>query len=245
MDQFGCNTMTKRTKHIFLFVTIAFLVTTAGVPAALSVGDQTVFWIAQADKIEAETKAKRSSGKLILGPDLNIYIVFIEGQEFVLPEPAMGYISGVPRDLTTEEAESNLIQFATIEAWDTWLKCLEAREQVKKDEMAEEQANLICADADEKSAILLQVTALAMLENPFADPQEWEEQLSKAEQNLISAQIARENAIAAGASLDFETAEGFTPFVGSDIDPLTAVPTQTTWLRNQEEPQASPFGATQ
>ena len=132
MDQFGCNTMTKRTKYIFLFVTIAFLVTTAGVPVALSVGDQTAFWIAQADKNEAVSKAKRSSGKLILGPDLKIYIVFIEGQEFVLPEPAMGYISGVPRDLTTEEAESNLIQFATIEAWDTWLKCLEAREASQK-----------------------------------------------------------------------------------------------------------------
>ena len=95
--------------------------------------------------------------------------------------------------------------------------------------MGEEQANLICADADEKSAILLQVTALAMLENPFADPQEWEEQLSEAEQALMVARIARQKAIAAGASLDYETAEGFTPFVGSDIDPLTAVPTQTTW----------------
>jgi len=236
--------MTMGSKFIFLFVTIAFLVTTAGVTAAISVEDQTGYWLAQADKNEAQSKAKRSSGKLILGPDLNIYIVFIKGQEFVLPEPAMGYVSGVPRDLTTEEADSNLIQFATMEAWNTWLRCLEAREKVKKDEMGEEQANLICADANEKSAILTKVTALTMLENPFADPQEWEDQLSDAEQNLIDAQNDKQDAIAAGASLDYETAEGFTPFVGSDIDPLTAVPTQTTWQRNQVDLEATPSGLT-
>jgi hypothetical protein len=227
-----------------LWIQIVLFCVMANIPMAWGVGSRSDEWLAQTDKNTAESQGKRSSGKLILGPDLEIYIVFIEGQEYVLPEPAMGYVSGVPRDLTTEEAESNLIQFATFEAWNTWMRCLEAREKVKKKEMEEEQANLVCADADEKSAILTQVTALAMLENPFADPQEWENQLSQAEQKLIDAQIARENALAAGASLDFETAEGFTPFVGSDIDPLTAVPTQTTWLRNQDVPEVSPSAAT-
>lgn len=227
-----------------LWLQIVFFCVMANIPMAWGVGSDSDGWLAQTDKSTAEPQGKRSSGKLILGPDLEIYIVFIEGQEYVLPEPAMGYVSGVPRDLTTEEAEANLIQFATFEAWNTWMRCLEAREKVKKGEMEEEQANLVCAEADEKSAILTQVTALAMLENPFADPQEWEDQLSQAEQKLIDARVAKQSAIDAGASLDFETAEGFTPFVGSDIDPLTGVPTQTTWENLPQQEAASPSLAT-
>ena len=73
------------------------------------------------------------------------------------------------------------------EAWDAWLRCLEAKEKSKNKEIPEEQANLVCADAREKNAALAQGTALAMLENPLSDQQEWEQILSEAEQELLAA----------------------------------------------------------
>jgi hypothetical protein len=229
-----------------IIISILLLYSTTSVPATQAVEDQTIYRLAQTNQNEAQPEEKKAAGKLILGPDLRIYIVFVKGQEFVLPEPAMGYISGVSRDLTPEEAEANLIQFATLESWNTWLRCLEARDKSKKKEISEDQANLVCADADEKSAILKKVTALAMLKNPFADPEEWEEQLSEAEQALVVTQIAKRKAIARGATLDSETAEGFTPYVGFEGDNFAVVPTETTWNRGDQIDQTtSPAGFTQ
>jgi hypothetical protein len=168
---------------------------------------------------------------LAIGPK-GIYIFFFSGENTVFPQTAKGFISGVPRDLTQEEADANIIQYHTIEAWDAWLRCLEAKEKSENQEIPEEQANLACADAREKNAILLQVTALAMLENPLSDQQEWEQTLSEAEQELLAAQEDRQAAIDAGA--EPYTAETFTTEILPDLEPQIAVPIQTTTDKPEE-----------
>lgn len=239
--------MIKRLTNLSLiFFSIGLVCTLANVPAAVGIENPSAYMLAQLKNSDEASQEIRSAGKLILGPDLEIYIIFSKGEK--IAEPIRGFISGIPRDLTQEEAEANVIQFATLEAWNTWLRCLEAKDKAQKKEMKQEQADLTCANASEKAAILAKVTALAMLENPFADPEEWEEQLSRAEQELAASQIAKRNAIALGATLDEGTAEGFTPLplIGSEGDSLTAVPTETTWNRQQvEQPTTSPSGFTQ
>ena len=216
--------MIKRlTSLSLIFVSIVFICTTANVPTAAGSENPSLTMLAQLKNSDEAPPEIRSAGKLILGPDLEVYVIFSKGEK--IAEPVRGFISGVPRDLTQEEADTNIIQYHTMEAWDAWLRCLEAREKAKKEEISKEEADLVCADAREKNALLNKVTASIMLLNPFADQQEWEDQLSKAEQELLDAANDRQFAIDAGA--EPFTEEPLTAGI-PDLDP-PPVPTETTW----------------
>ena len=218
--------MIKRlTSLSLIFVSIGLVCTIANVPAALSIENPSVYMLAQLKNSDAASPEIRSSGKLILGPDLEVYIIFSKGEQ--IAEPVRGFISGVPRDLTQEEADTNVIQYHTMEAWDAWLRCLEAREKAKNKEISEEQADLVCAEAREKNALLNKVTATIMLLNPFADQQEWEDKLFEAEQELLDAANDMQALIDAGA--EPFTGETFTVGI-PDLDP-PSVPVETTWQR--------------
>lgn len=232
--------MIKRlTSLSLIFVSIAFICTAASVPTAVGNDNPSLTMLAQLKNNDEAAPENRSAGKLILGPDLEVYIIFSKGEK--IAEPVRGFISGVPRDLTQAEADTNIIQYHTMEAWDAWLRCLEAREKAKKEETSKEEADLVCADAREKNAQLNMVTASIMLLNPFADQQEWEDQLSEAQQELLDAANDRQLAIDAGA----EPFTGDTFTVGiPDLDP-PPVPTQTTWESIPlQTPTVSPSAAT-
>jgi hypothetical protein len=177
---------------------------------------------------------------LAIGPS-GVYIFFFSGENSGIPQTAKTFISGVAPDLTQLEADSNVIQYHTIEAWDAWLRCLEAKEKSENQEIPEEQANLACADAREKNAVLAKVTALAMLENPLSDQQEWEQILSEAEQELLAANEDKQTALDAGA--EPYTAETFTTEIPPDLELQIAVPIQTTTDKPEVVP-ASPSGVT-
>ena len=214
-----------------IFVSIGLVCTLANVPSALGTENPSACLLAQSGTSGNASGETRSTGKLAIGPK-GIYIFFFSGENTIFPQTAKGFISGVAQDLTQEEADANIIQYHTIEAWDAWLRCLEAKEKSKNQEIPEEQANLVCADAREKNAILLQVTALAMLENPLSDQQEWEQTLSEAEQELLAAKEDRQAALDAGA--EPYTAETFTTEILPDLEPQIAVPIQTTTDKPEE-----------
>jgi hypothetical protein len=146
--------------------------------------------------------------------------------------------------LTQEEADTNVFQFHTIAAWDAWLRCREAREKVKDKQMQEEQANLVCAEASEKDALLAKTTAIAMLENPLSDHLEWEQMLYDADRKLLQSQVDWQAAVDAGAvpSAAPEALTGVT-----FVEPVP-VPTETTFDTTTREtpiiPPISPIGAT-
>ena len=226
--------MPKRLAILSYLISIVFICTATSVPTAVCNENPSLTMLAQLKNSDEAAPETRSAGKLILGPDLEVYIIFSKGEK--IAEPVRGFISGVPRDLTQKEADTNIIQYHTMEAWDAWLRCLEAREKAKKEETSKEEADLVCADAREKNAQLNMVTASIMLLNPFADQQEWEDQLSKAQQELLDAANDRQLAIDAGA-------EPFTAGI-PDLDP-PPVPTQTTWESIPlQTPVTSPTGAT-
>lgn len=231
--------MIKRlTSFSSIVVSIGLALTLANVPSASGIENPSGYMLAQLKNSDEASQEIRSAGKLILGPDLEIYIIFSKGEK--IAEPIRGFISGIPRDLTQEEADTNVIQFHTIEAWDAWLRCLEAREKAKNKEISEEQADLVCAEAREKNALLNKVTATIMLLNPFADQQEWEDKLFEAEQELLDAANDMQALIDAGA--EPFTGEPFTVGI-PDLDP-PSVPVETTWLNPLPETAVSPEAAT-
>ena len=231
--------MPKRLAILSYLISIVFICTATSVPTAVGNENPSLTMLAQLKNSDEAAPETRSAGKLILGPDLEVYIIFSKGEK--IAEPVRGFISGVPRDLTQKEADTNIIQYHTMEAWDAWLRCLEAKEKAKKEETSKEEADLVCADAREKNAQLNMVTASIMLLNPFADQQEWEDQLSKAQQELLDAANDRQLAIDAGA--EPFTGEPFTAGI-PDLDP-PPVPTQTTWESIPlEDASASPFKPT-
>lgn len=181
------------------------------------------------------TEEARTTGKIFIGP-AGIYVGFFSGEQTVLPKAIVPFITGVePRDLTQQEAEANPIQMLSIEADDAWQRCLEAREKAKKQEISEEEANLVCTEASEKSAMLDMFIAKTMLANPFSDRQEWEDKLFMAEQDLLA--TAQEPA----------GFEAFTDVLERDLtgDPQTLVPVETAWeTLPLVQPTASPTGAT-
>jgi len=233
--------MTKRlTRFSSTTVAIGLALTLASVPSALGAEKFSAHWLAQTETSGNASGEARSTGKLAIGPS-GVYIFFFSGENTGIPQTAKTFISGVPRDLTDDEANANIIQYHTIEAWDAWLRCLEAKEKSKNNEMPEEQANLVCADAREKNALLAQVTALAMLENPLSDQQEWEQILSEAEQELLAANEDKQAAFDAGA--EPYTAETFTTEILPDLQPQIAVPIQTTTDKPEDAKSNSAFTA--
>ena len=178
--------MIKRLTSLYsIAVSIGLAFTLANVPSALGAENHSAYRLAQSGTSGNASGEMRSTGKLAIGPS-GIYIFFYSGDNIGIPQTAKSFISGVARDVTEDELKDNIIWVATIEAWDAWLRCLEAKEKSKNNEITEDQANLACADAREKNAVLAQVTALAMLENPLSDHQEWEQILSEAEQELLA-----------------------------------------------------------
>ena len=219
--------MIKRlTSLSLIFVSIGLVCTLVNVPSVLGTENPLEYRLAQSGTNEITAEEIRTTGKLILGIDGQIYVVINRGGESF--KSALPFFIGQEaRGLTQAEAEATLIQSLSIGAWDAMLRCLEAREKAKKNEMSEEEANLVCADAREKNALLDQATASIMLLNPFVDQLEWEEKLFKAEQELQEAAIDMQAAIDAGA--EPFTEETFTVGI-PDLDP-PQVPTETTWQR--------------
>jgi len=225
--------MIKRlTSLSLIFVSIGLVCTLVNVPSVLGTENPLEYRLAQSGTNEITAEEIRTTGKLILGIDGQIYVVINRGGESF--KSALPFFIGQEaRGLTQAEAEATLIQSLSIGAWDAMLRCLEAREKAKKNEMSEEEANLVCADAREKNALLDQATASIMLLNPFADQLEWEEKLFKAEQELQAA-------IDAGA--EPFTEETFTVGI-PDLDP-PQVPVETTWLNPVADPTRSRAGFT-
>ena len=233
--------MIKRlTSFSSIVVLIGLALTLANVPSLLGAENPSAYWLAQSGTGGNASGEMRSTGKFAVGQGGAIYIFFYSGDNIGIPQTAKSFISGVARDLTQQEADTDIIQYHTIEAWDAYLRCVEAKEKSENQEIPEEQANLACADAREKNAILLQLTALAMLENPLSDQQEWEQALSEAEQELLAARRDMQAAIDAGATpLAGET---FTAETTPGLKPQMTVPIQTT--TDKPEAAASPAGFT-
>ena len=208
-----------------IVVSIGLFLTLTNVPSALGTENFSAYRLAQTETSGNASGEMRSTGKLAIGPK-GIWIFFFSGENTIFPQTAKGFISGVPRDLTPDEVNRNLINNLSIEAWDAWLRCEEAKEKSENQEIPEEQANLACAVAREKNALLAQATALFMLENPLSDQQEWEQLLSWAETELRANPPAAE-------TFTTET----TPFPEPSL-----VPVQTT--TDKPEATASPFGST-
>ena len=224
--------MIKRlTSFSSIVVSIGLALTLANVPSVLGAENHSAYRLAQSGTSGNTAGEMRSTGKLAIGPS-GIFIFFYSGENTGIPQTAKTFISGVARDVTEDELKDNIIWVSTIEAWDAWLRCLEAREKSENQEIPEEQANLACAEAREKNAVLAMVTALAMLENPLSDQQEWEQILSEAEQELLAAREDRQAAIDAGA--EPYTAETFTPET-TTAPSLPPVPIQTTTTKDQTD----------
>ena len=209
--------MIKRlTRFSSIVVSIGLAFSLANVPSALGTENPSAYQLAQSGTSGNTAEETWSTGKLAIGPS-GVYIFFFSGENSGIPQTAKTFISGVAPDLTEAELKDNIIWVSTMEAWDAWLRCLDAKEKSKNKEIPEEQANLACADAREKNAVLTQVTALAMLENPLSDQQEWEQILSEAEQELLAANEDRQAALDAGA--EPYTAETFTAETTPDLEP--------------------------
>jgi len=233
--------MTKRlTRFSSTAVAIGLALTLANVPYALGTENHSAHWLAQTETSGNASGEARSTGKLAIGPS-GVYIFFFSGENAGIPQTAKTFISGVAPDLTEAELKDNIIWVSTMEAWDAWLRCLEAKEKSKNKEIPEEQANLMCAEARKKNAAMEQVTALEMLTNPLSDQQEWEQILSETEQEILTANEEIQAWIDAGA--EPYTAETFTEETITDLEPQIAVPVQTTTDKPEEEP-ASLFGST-
>ena len=130
---------------------------------------------------------------MIFGPNLELYIVFIEGEKFVNPTSVSGIFDGVAEDLKQDQADRHVIQLYSFEAKNAWERCREARENKSK-----EEADLACSEANLKNAALALVTATEMLRNPKPSVQnEWEQKASDAQQSLQDAQNAIQEAQAA------------------------------------------------
>ena len=174
------------TSPLLLLISIGIVCNMVNVPAASGTEKPLAYRLAQSGTNEITPEEIRTTGKLILGIDGQIYVVINRGGESF--KSALPFFIGQEaRGLTQAEAEATLIQSLSIGAWDAMLRCLEAREKAKKNEMPEREANLVCADARKKNALLDQATASIMLLNPFVDQLEWEEKLFKAEQELQAA----------------------------------------------------------
>ena len=223
-----------------IVVAIGLAFTLANVPSALGAENHSAYRLAQSGTSGNTAGETWSTGKLAIGPS-GVYIFFFSGENTGIPQTAKTFISGVAPDLTQREADANEIQHLTIEAWDAFLRCKEAKKKSENKEIPEEQANLACADAREKNAALEQGTALAMLENPLSDHQEWEQKLSEAEQELLASNEDKQAALDAGA--EPYTAETFTEETITDLEPQIAVPIQTTTDKPEQVP-ASTFGST-
>ena len=233
--------MTKRlSRFSSTAVAIALALTLANVPSASGTENHSAHWLAQTETSGNASGEARSTGKMAIGPS-GVYIFFFSGENTGIPQTAKTFINGVAPDLTEAELKDNIIWVSTMEAWDAWLRCLEAKEKSKNKEIPEEQAQLACAEARKKNAAMEQVTALEMLTNPLSDHQEWEQILSESEQEILTANEEIQAWIDAGA--EPYTAETFTEETITDLEPQIAVPVQTTTNKPQDEP-ASKGGLT-
>jgi hypothetical protein len=225
--------MTKRlSRFSSTAVAIALALTLANVPSASGTENNSAHWLAQTETSGNAFGEARSTGKLAIGPS-GVYIFFYSGENTGIPQTAKTFISGVAPDLTEAELKDNIIWVSTMEAWDAWLRCLEAKEKSKNKEIPEAQAQLACAEARKKNAVMEQVTAREMLTNPLSDQQEWEQILSESEQEILTANEIIQAWIDAGA--EPYTAETFTEETITDLEPQIAVPVQTTTDKPEEE----------
>ena len=98
--------MIKRlTRLSSIVVAIGLAFTLANVPSALGTENHSAYRLAQSGTSGNASGEMRSTGKLAIGPS-GIYIFFFSGENTGIPQTAKSFISGVARDLTQEEANS-------------------------------------------------------------------------------------------------------------------------------------------
>jgi len=147
-----------------------------------------------------------TAGTLSIGADGELYIQFSQGGAAYTVGT---FVEGVAKPLSQDDADRNPVQNAGILADDIARRCREAREQARRGEISEVQADWICAKAFELASVEV-LTWATILYETSPDLFEWAGELMETERESISDALElQRDAIDRGA-VPFE-AEGYEP----------------------------------